>query len=157
MGRPMRINSRDCDTPEPSATDLLDDFSELPPTLRNKFVPPDFEQLMHQWSAFLRLSKVLGNILSENYCLSGPVPSKNWIEATERELMHCMTLGPHEVGYGQQRNASSASPALAFQRYQLQLHFKYVQPPLSAFGIKKPAFPGTPLVISLATARMQRR
>ncbi|RYP00603.1 hypothetical protein DL765_010903 [Monosporascus sp. GIB2] len=45
MGRPMRINIRDCDTPMTSAEDLANDFSELPSLIRARYMPSDFRQL----------------------------------------------------------------------------------------------------------------
>ncbi|KAI1503158.1 hypothetical protein F5X99DRAFT_376070 [Biscogniauxia marginata] len=115
MGRPMRINSRDCDTPMPSAEDLTDDFSELPPLIRAKYMPSDFRQLADHWVVFLHLSKVLGTILSENYCATGSLPSRTWIEATEQELMCCMA----QIG----ERPADASPGLSFYSYHLRLHF----------------------------------
>ncbi|CAJ2509285.1 Uu.00g143110.m01.CDS01 [Anthostomella pinea] len=115
MGRPMRINIRDCDTPMPSAEDLTDDVDELSPAIRDKYIPSDFSQLADHWVALLHLSKALGSILSENYCPTGPLPSRTWIETTELELMRCMaTVGDRPPG---------ASPALSFYSYHLRLHF----------------------------------
>ncbi|KAI3316847.1 hypothetical protein HD806DRAFT_527558 [Xylariaceae sp. AK1471] len=115
MGRPMRINIRDCDTPMPSAEDLTNDFSELPPVVRAKYMPPDFRQLADNWVALLHLSKVLGTILYENYCPTGPLPSLTWIEATEEELMLCIA----QAG----ERPTDASPVLSFYSYHLRLHF----------------------------------
>jgi hypothetical protein len=116
MGRPMRINIRDCDTPMPSAEDLTNDFSELPPMIRAKYMPPDLRQLADNWVALLRLSKVLGTILYENYCPTGALPSLTWIEATEEELTRSIA----EVG----ERPSDVSPVLTFYSYHLRLHFK---------------------------------
>ncbi|RYP64449.1 hypothetical protein DL769_006671 [Monosporascus sp. CRB-8-3] len=115
MGRPMRINIRDCDTPMASAEDLTNDFSELPPLIRAKYMPPDFRQLADHWVVLLHLSKVLGTILSENYCPTGPLPSRTWIEATEQELRRCIA----QVG----EPPANASPVLSFYSYHLRLHF----------------------------------
>ncbi|KAH6985272.1 C6 transcription factor [Ilyonectria destructans] len=115
MGRPMRINARDCDTPMPSAEDLTNDFSELSPPIRAKYMPSDFGQLVDHWVVLLHLSKALGTILSENYCPTGPLPSRTWIEATEQELMRC-------IAQAGERPADS-SPALSFYSYHLRLHF----------------------------------
>ncbi|KAI1379222.1 hypothetical protein F4677DRAFT_361963 [Hypoxylon crocopeplum] len=115
MGRPMRINIRDCDTPMPSAKDLTNDFSELPPLIRAKYMPFDFQQLAEHWVVLLHLSKVLGTILSENYSPTGPLPSRSWIEATEQELMLCIAqAGDRPL---------DASPALSFYSYHLRLHY----------------------------------
>jgi hypothetical protein len=116
MGRPMRINIRDCDTPMPSATDLTDDFSELSAVVRAKYMPSDLRRLADHWVTLLQLSKVLGTILFENYSPNGPLPSRAWIEATEQELMRCIA----PMG----ERPPNASPVLSFYSYHLRLHLK---------------------------------
>lgn len=116
MGRPMRINTRDCDIPMPSAEDLTDDFGDLPSSIRAKYMPADFGRMANHWVVLLRLSQALGTILSENYSPTGPLPSRGWIEATEQELMRC-------IGQTGELPAN-ASPALSFYSYHLRLHFK---------------------------------
>ncbi|KAH8160564.1 hypothetical protein CIB48_g7671 [Xylaria polymorpha] len=115
MGRPMRINIRDCDTPLPSAEDLTNDFSELPPSIRSTYMPPDFQQLAGHWVVLLHLSKVLGTILAENYSPTSPLPSRAWIEETEQDLQRCIS----QAG----ERPPDASPALSFYSYHLRLHF----------------------------------
>ncbi|KAJ8129427.1 hypothetical protein O1611_g4205 [Lasiodiplodia mahajangana] len=115
MGRPMRINIRDCDTPMPSAGDLTNDFSDLPPVLRSIYMPPDFRQLAEHWVVLLHLSKVLGSILTENYSPTGPLPSRTWVEATEQDLLRCIKLAGERP--------ADASPGLSFYSYHLRLHF----------------------------------
>ncbi|KAI0479874.1 hypothetical protein F4859DRAFT_477602 [Xylaria cf. heliscus] len=115
MGRPMRINIRDCDTPLPSADDLTNDFSDLPPSIRSTYMPPDFRQLANHWVVLLHLSKVLGTILTENYSPTSPLPSRSWIEATEQDLLRCIS----QAG----ERPADASPALSFYSYHLRLHF----------------------------------
>ncbi|KAI1820375.1 hypothetical protein F4861DRAFT_545743 [Xylaria intraflava] len=115
MGRPMRINVRDCDTPMPSADDLTDDFSELPLSIRSRYMPTDFRRLADHWVVLLQLSKVLGTILTENYSPTSTLPSRTWIEETEQELLRCIT----QAG----ELPTDASPALCFYSYHLRLHF----------------------------------
>ncbi|KAK6076369.1 cutinase transcription factor 1 beta [Seiridium cupressi] len=115
MGRPMRINTRDCDTPMPSAEDLTSDFAELPAHIRVKYMPPDFGQLADHWLTLLHLSKTLGTILSDNYCPTGPLPPRTWVEDTEQELLHCIA----KVG----ERPADATPALFFYSYHLRLHY----------------------------------
>ncbi|TGJ82414.1 hypothetical protein E0Z10_g6353 [Xylaria hypoxylon] len=116
MGRPQRINTRDCNTPMPSSEDLTNDLSELPPQVRTMYMPPDFHQLAERWVVLLQLSKVLGTILSENYNPTGPLPSRIWVEATEQELMQCIA----QVG----ELPEDASPSLSFYSHHLRLHYK---------------------------------
>lgn len=119
MGRPLRINTKDCDTPMPVAHDVTNDLDELPPAIRKKFMPPDFSQLADCWVVLLHLSKTLGTILSENYIpsvASGLSPTRIWIEETEQELMR----GIAQIA----ERPADASPALAFYLYHLRLHFK---------------------------------
>ncbi|KAI0809850.1 fungal-specific transcription factor domain-containing protein [Xylaria sp. FL0064] len=115
MGRPMRINSRDCNTPLPSSEDLTNDFSDLSSQIRSMHMPPDFGQLAEYWVVLLQLSKVLGTILSENYNATGLLPSRVWVETAEQELIRCM---------GQARvPPEDSSPSLLFYSYHLRLHF----------------------------------
>lgn len=116
MGRPMRINSWDCDTPMPSAEDLTDNVSELPPRIQAKYMPADFSQLANQWIVLLHLSKALGSILYENYSPNRPLPSRTWVEETEEELGRCIAQAGEEPSRGSQ--------ALSFYFHHLQLHFK---------------------------------
>ncbi|KAI1747776.1 hypothetical protein F4782DRAFT_398041 [Xylaria castorea] len=115
MGRPMRINIRDCDTPLPLVEDLTNDFSELPPLVQSTYMPSNFRQLASYWVVLLHLSKVLGTILIENYSPTSPLPSRIWIEETEQEILRCIS----QAG---ERPADSG-PAVSFYSYHLQLHF----------------------------------
>ncbi|KAF2972454.1 hypothetical protein GQX73_g1159 [Xylaria multiplex] len=115
MGRPQRINSRDCTTPMPSSEDLTNDLNELPSQVRAIYMPPEFPLLAEHWVVLLHLSKVLGTILSENYNPTGPLPSRAWVEATEQELMQCVA----QVG----ELPEDASPSLSFYSYHVRLHF----------------------------------
>lgn len=94
----------------------MNDFSELPPQVRNMYEPPDFRQLAEHWVVLLHLSKVLGTILSENYSATSPLPSRTWVEATEQDLMRCIA----QAG----ERPEDASPSLSFYSYHLRLHFK---------------------------------
>ncbi|CAN8103247.1 unnamed protein product [Discula destructiva] len=115
MGRPMRINACDCDTPIPPAEDLTNDFSELPPRIRAKYMPPDLKELADQWLVLLNLSQALGTILSENYCPTKQLPSQTWVEAKEQELRCCIAQAGEWP--------AATSPARTFYFYHLQLHF----------------------------------
>lgn len=116
MGRPMRINASDCDTPMPSAEDLTDDVGELPPKIQTRYMPADFSQLANQWIVLLHLSKALGSILYENYSPTRQLPPRSWIEATEQELVRCIAQAGEKPPIG--------SPALSFYFCHLQLHYK---------------------------------
>lgn len=119
MGRPMRINARDCDIPYPTAEDLVSDSNLMPLSIRCKYLPPDFRQLAEHWVVLLQMSEMLGPILSENYSPSGPVPSHTWIETTEQNLVRC-------VAHISQQPAADASPSLCFYSHHLRLHLKSV-------------------------------
>jgi hypothetical protein len=116
MGRPMRINAWDCDTPMPSAGDLTDDVGDLPPRIKAKYMPTEFSQLAIQWVVLLHLSKALGSILYENYSPTRQLPSRAWIDATEKELTRCIAQAGEQP--------ASRSPAVSFYFYHLQLHYK---------------------------------
>jgi Fungal specific transcription factor domain len=89
MGRPMRINLRDCDIPMPSPDDIIGDFIDLPPAAWNKFIPCDFNLLAEGWIDFIRLSKTLGEILSTNYAPNSVKPTPPQIETFENEIYEC--------------------------------------------------------------------
>ncbi|KAI0513087.1 fungal-specific transcription factor domain-containing protein [Xylaria bambusicola] len=115
MGRPMRIHARDCNTPIPSSEDLINDLSELSAQTRSMYIPADFDQLAECWVILLHLSQVLGTILSENYNATGSLPSRVWVEATEQDLMRCIS----QAG----GRPEDSSPSLTFYSYHLRLHF----------------------------------
>ncbi|KAI0903083.1 fungal-specific transcription factor domain-containing protein [Ustulina deusta] len=115
MGRPMRINTRDCNTPMPTSEDLTNDFSELPAHIRTMYMPPDFGQLAEYWVVLLNLSKILGTILSENYNATGLLPSRIWVEAAEQELIRCIAQA--------RERPQGSSPSLSFYSHHLRLHF----------------------------------
>lgn len=116
MGRPMRINTWDCDAPMPSANDLIEDVVDLALQIQAKYMPADYSQLASQWIVLLHLSKALGTILYENYSPTRQLPSRAWIEATEEELNRCIAQAGEQP--------ASRNPAISFYFHHLQLHYK---------------------------------
>jgi Fungal specific transcription factor domain len=115
MGRPMRINIDDCDTPMPTAGDVEGNLNELSSIVRERYIPSDSLQLAHHWIVLLRLSKALGIILSVNYRPNGLQPTATEIERLEVDLSACSDYVD---------NASSNSRLATFHIYNLQLHYK---------------------------------
>ncbi|KAL0777057.1 hypothetical protein CaCOL14_006575 [Colletotrichum acutatum] len=67
FGRPLRINSEDCDLPMPEPAAVLNDINSLPDTLRQSFIPREFETLVPLWIGLLKLSVELETILRLNF------------------------------------------------------------------------------------------
>lgn len=116
LGRPFRINLDDCDTPMPSASDVLDDLSNLPETMVANYIPEDLSLLAGLWVKLIELSKLLGTVLrSSNNTPRGPCFTSSQVDALEKELLQCGI--PEQVGYGWSRLAT-------FSLYHVQLHYQ---------------------------------
>ena len=115
FGRPLRINSSDCDTPMPSASDVLNDLNEMQDSTTNQLIPPDLPQLAEYWVILMRLSKLLGDVLTLNYRACGPAPVLQQVEALESEIHQCKIPDGPEAGQSQ---------LATFYLYHLQLHYQ---------------------------------
>lgn len=63
---------------------------KLSSSTKEKYLPPDLLQLAQRWVILLKLSRVLGRILSKNYRPIGPMPTSAWVKAMEKEAVDCM-------------------------------------------------------------------
>jgi hypothetical protein len=120
MGRPPRINIKVCDVPMASAEDVLSTQTELDYSVKAKYVPSDLLELVQRWIILLRLSTVLGVILSKNYRPSGLMPTASWVKATEREASDFMA--------GFLDLPTNSSKLITFYNHHLRLHYEYIPP-----------------------------
>jgi hypothetical protein len=63
----MRIRLCDCDMPFPTLEDVLSDLSNVPSHSKDEFIPWDLDQLAGHWITLLRLSVLLGDVLTLCY------------------------------------------------------------------------------------------
>lgn len=117
MGRPLRIDLRDCDTVMPSSVDMLSDMTGLPEAVASAYIPTDLPRLADCWVTMIHLSKLLGDVLSLSYRPLGPHPSLQQVEATETEIL--LFQFPDNSDADRSRLAT-------FYMYHLQLHYQFV-------------------------------
>ncbi|KAF9692734.1 hypothetical protein EKO04_008966 [Ascochyta lentis] len=115
LGRPLRIRLSDCDMPFPVPQDVLDDLSALPDMLRDSYVPGDLSIMIEHWVSLIRLSRMLGEILSLFYQQLGVRPTLSQFDTLERELSRFVISEPSEI---------SQSSLATFSYYHLQLHYQ---------------------------------
>ncbi len=126
LGRPMRINMRDCDNPMPSAADMVVDFNKLQETVEARYLPREFPKIAEYWILMLKLSSILGTILTLNYT---PIENKTTvreIEACEGKL--------EEVFDASNTLGQNGSHIILFQMSQLQLFYEFVYLPVFVEG-----------------------
>ena len=89
LGRPMRVNSDDCDVPMPRSDHVFGaDIASLPPEIR-PFVPEHLVDLAEVWLNFLELSARLEHVLKTYYRPRSPRPTLKQIEQDEHSIMLC--------------------------------------------------------------------
>ncbi|KAJ9270458.1 transcriptional regulator family: Fungal Specific TF [Paecilomyces variotii] len=115
LGRPLRIVLNDCDTPMPSASDVLDDTKRISQVAANTYLPSDFAQLAQYWVKLVHLSKLLGATLTMNYQLLGPTPTLHQVEGLEGEILQCKVPEQYDPGL---------SRLAIFYMYHVQLHYQ---------------------------------
>jgi hypothetical protein len=116
MGRPPRINIKVCNVPMASAEDVLSTQTKLDYSVKAKYVPSDLLELVQRWIILLRLSTILGVILSKNYRPSGLMPTASWVKATEREASDFMA--------GFLDLPTNSSKLITFYNHHLRLHYE---------------------------------
>ncbi|KAJ5178047.1 Transcription factor [Penicillium coprophilum] len=115
MGRPLRININDCNTVQPSANDMLNDFAELPESITAAYVPKDLPQLAEYWVMIIQLTQLLGESLTLCYQPFGNTSSFQQVEALEQKVLRFQLPEYQETGQ---------SPLATFYLYHLQLHYQ---------------------------------
>lgn len=72
--------------PFPTSEDVLDDRSELPIEYWNKFVPENLDVMVEHWVLLIRLSSILGEVLSQFYQQLANKPTLLQFEKLEFDL-----------------------------------------------------------------------
>lgn len=114
LGRPLRINLDDSDTPLPSPGDILCDIEATHETIVGDFFSNDLPRLANYWVIFIRLSRLLGDVLTLNYQIRSR-PSLQQINNLEADIVQCELPDPYETG---------STQISTFYAYHLQLHYQ---------------------------------
>ena len=115
LGRPLRIRLSDCDMPFPTSEDVLSELETLPHELRDLYIPKDLKVMVEHWVVLIKLSKILGEILSLFYQQLGQRPTLLQFDTLEAELNNCVIPDTCDNDRG----------ALAtFSYYHLQMHLQ---------------------------------
>lgn len=102
MGRPLRINTEDCDCPMPTKGDFADDYQD-----------PSTIELLYLWLDLLELTKILRDILILSYRQQSK-PSASQITSFESQINNHAIIDL--------TSSTAASPVLMFHRLQLKLY-----------------------------------
>ncbi|OKL62038.1 hypothetical protein UA08_02938 [Talaromyces atroroseus] len=74
LGRPLRIDLKDCDMPMPTPDDLLSDIQGIPQYSSASYLPSNLARLSTYWITYIELSRLLGTVLIMNYQTQRPTP-----------------------------------------------------------------------------------
>ncbi|KKK21761.1 hypothetical protein ARAM_001698 [Aspergillus rambellii] len=116
LGRPLRINLNDCDTPMPVVADMLSDMDRIPDSAAAAaYLPNDFPRLAQYWVKLIELSKVLGTVITMNYQAVRPRPSLQQFETVEQDILRFQLPDLYEAGL---------SRWAGFYAYHVHLHYQ---------------------------------
>lgn len=89
FGRPMKVDSEDCDAPMITVDDIASpELDEIPLDLQG-FLPPNIRELAHLFINFVELSMILERVLKTYYRPRSSTPSIQKIERDERDILSC--------------------------------------------------------------------
>ncbi|KAE8331342.1 fungal-specific transcription factor domain-containing protein [Aspergillus sergii] len=114
LGRPLRINLRDCDLPMSVSADLLSELDSIPRAVSASYIPQEFPKLAEFWIILIELSQLLGKVL---VLKNQPVKSKSSmgeINALEAQTMRCRLPDQDEHGL---------TPLAKFYAHHVHLHY----------------------------------
>lgn len=117
LGRPLRINLDESDTPDPLVSDIAVDLEGIPESVTSAFFPRDLPRLAEYWIQLIQMTKLLGKTLMTCYQLRRPKPTINQIDTLEAELMRFNML---------EHPDPMLSRLATFYYYHLQLHYQLV-------------------------------
>ncbi|KAL7785170.1 fungal-specific transcription factor domain-containing protein [Trichoderma ceciliae] len=117
LGRPLRINLDESDTPDPIASDLAVDLAGIPESMSSAYLPRDLPQLAEYWIQLIHMTKLLGKTLAICYQLRRPKPTMNQVDCLEAEVLR-FNLPDHPD--------PNISRLATFYYYHLQLHYQAV-------------------------------
>ena len=98
MGRPMRINLEDCETPMPCAEDVTKEVGLIPQSTKDKYLPTHTDRLACLWIQLLKISDILGTIIRIFYSTQRNKPNGTDMQRYEHEILQC-ALSDEEKGY----------------------------------------------------------
>ncbi|KAL7942700.1 fungal-specific transcription factor domain-containing protein [Trichoderma barbatum] len=117
LGRPLRINLDESDTPDPLVSDIAVDLEDIPESVTSAYFPRDLPRLAEYWIQLIHMTKLLGKTLTTCYQLRRPKPTIGQIDALEAELMRfSMPEHPDPI----------LSRLATFYYYHLQLHYQAI-------------------------------
>ena len=115
MGRPMRIQVEDCDTPMPTVEDVTMDLDSIPRTIAGSYLPKcPQKQLAELWINFLKISVALGTMIRIFYRLKGVKANPKDMKKCEEEIIKCAPI----------MEEKEERPTLLFHINQLQLFYE---------------------------------
>jgi hypothetical protein len=117
LGRPMRINLDDCDTPIPSLHDLMEDVAGSLDASGGRLLYDDCLALAKYWLNLIKLSILLGGILASIYRPA----SKPTVEDIEKQELSILNNSQGAQNYGRQSNS-----LLTLHWCHLKAYYKYV-------------------------------
>jgi len=89
MGRPMRINPRDCTMPMPTAEDVVTELAKIPLPVEARYIPVKPDWLAGLWVKLVKVSDLLGTIINIFYKQDAMKPDKQDMERCENQFLHC--------------------------------------------------------------------
>lgn len=89
MGRPLRINLDDCDTPMPSAEDVTNELKSLSPQIYQQYIPASSSTLAPLWIKLLKISNALGASIRALYGRLGTEPRIADMKRCEQMILEC--------------------------------------------------------------------
>ncbi|KFZ15702.1 hypothetical protein V502_05445 [Pseudogymnoascus sp. VKM F-4520 (FW-2644)] len=115
MGRPMRIQIEDCDTPMPTVNDVTKELEGISCPTTRSYLPNGPEKLAGLWVKLLRISDALGTMIRVFYRLKGTKADLKDMKKCEEEILQC-ALSSEEKG--------EEDHTLLFHVHQLQLFYE---------------------------------
>ncbi|EHK50239.1 hypothetical protein TRIATDRAFT_289040 [Trichoderma atroviride IMI 206040] len=117
LGRPLRLNLDESDTPDPLVSDMAADLEGIPESTTSAFLPRDLPQLAEYWVQLIHMTKLLGKTLTTCYQLRRPRPTISKIDALEAEILQFALPDYPDP---------TLSPLATFYYYHLQLHYQSI-------------------------------
>lgn len=106
MGRPMRINLADCNTPMPDANDSDELLARVSESTREKYLPERTRDLSELWTELLHLTVSLSDILSWQHQVERTRPSRTELEHAECQIRAYYCRNDHSTTRSQSRIVS---------------------------------------------------
>ncbi|PTB39150.1 uncharacterized protein TrAFT101_008058 [Trichoderma asperellum] len=117
LGRPLRINLDESDTPDPLVSDMAADLEGIPESTTSAFLPRDLPQLAEYWVQLIHMTKLLGKTLTTCYQLRRPRPTLSKIDSLEAEILQFALPDYPDP---------NLSRLATFYYYHLQLHYQSI-------------------------------